>query len=141
MRTTTIIPFLALAGWPFLAASGGPLWPMFAGGPSRNALADSGPASIASPSWVFSLDLSGNPITFVGQTGPVVSRDLVMAVGSITPPERARQWALYAVNRRTGALAWRATLPTPALDSWSTPALDLQHGSVVVASGTFLTAL
>lgn len=122
------------------SALAGPLWPLFAGGPGRTSLADSGPVSIAAPSWVFSTDLSGNQITFVGQSGPVVMRDLVLAVGSITPPQQARQWRLYALDRVTGGLSWSAALPPPAVDSWSTPAIDLEHASVLVGSGLFLTA-
>lgn len=140
MRVTLLIVVGAAAGIAVRPVVAGPDWRMFAGSPGRTSLADSGPASIGAPTWVFSSDGQGNAITFMGQSGPVVTRDLVLVIGSITPAQQTRQWKLFAVDRRTGLPAWAAPLPAPSLDSWSSPALDTEHNSVLVASGAFVTA-
>lgn len=141
MRVWLLILIGTAAGIASRRATAGPDWRMFAGSPARTSLADSGPSSISTPTWVFSTDGQGNAITFMGQSGPVVTRDLVLAIGSITPAQQARQWKLFAVDRRTGLPAWAAPLPAPSLDSWSSPALDTEHNSVLVASGVFVTAI
>ena len=116
-------------------------WTQFAGGPQRTGAAAITAPSISSPAWVRSTDAQGNAITFSGQSGVAVSLDLVLAQGSVTPAAQSKQHKLFAFDRRTGGVVWAAAVPAPALDSWSTPAVDAVHQTVIVASGAFVTAL
>ncbi len=117
----------------------GPEWPQFGGSRGRVSSNDAGPTSISSPTWTFAADTSGNAITFVGQSGPVVSRDIVLAVGSITVASQ-KQYKLWAIDRRTGLQKWSASIAAPAFDSWSSPAIDLRTNTAVVASGSTVAA-
>ncbi len=117
-------------------------WTHFAGAPSRSSTSASMLAPkagvLASPLWTLSQDLQGRAITFVGQSTPVVSPTHVLAIGSVQVT--SRQFSLYAVDRRTGVIAWAAPIASPVLDSWSSPALDLEHHAAIVASGTTLAS-
>lgn len=117
-------------------------WTHFAGDPSRSSTNSSslapGASVLASPLWTVSQDSMARPITFVGQSTPVVSPSHVLAIGSIQLA--AKQFSLYAIHRRTGAIAWAAPIASPTLDSWASPALDLEHNAAIVATGTTLAS-
>lgn len=117
-------------------------WTAFAGDPSRSStnrgsLAP-GAGVLSSPLWTVSTDSEGRAITFVGQSTPIVTPTHVLAIGSIQLA--TRQFSLYAIDRRTGAIAWAAPIASPSLDSWSSPALDMEHHAVIVASGSTLAS-
>lgn len=112
----------------------GPWWAHYAGTGARDASVAGGPSAITEAAWLCSSDAQGRTILFVGQSSPVVSRDLVLAIGSVVISNQ-RQFRLYAVDRRSGALRWEAPVARPASDSWSSPALDLDHNSAIVATG------
>lgn len=117
-------------------------WTHFAGGSSRTSTSTSslapGAGVLASPLWTRSQDLQGRAITFVGQSTPVVSPTHVLVIGSVQLS--SKQFSLYAVDRRTGVISWAAPVSSPVLDSWSSPALDLEHNAAIVASGTTLAS-
>ena len=118
-------------------------WTQYAGGPERTStirLCEFDPSWLASPAWTTSRDSSGRTISFVGHQQPLVSLRDVLAVGSVVNGS-SRRWCLYAFSRRTGQLHWEAPIPTPALDSWSTPAIDVEAQRVYVASGSSITCL
>ncbi len=115
-------------------------WPQLAGSSSRDSTAGAGPKSLGAPAWIVSADQSGSAITFLGQNGPVVTRDLVLAVGS-TGPVNARVYKLVATDRRKGTVAWTHTIATPQLESFSTPAVDERNGECIVASGSTVAAV
>lgn len=129
MSITSILTF------SLLSHAAGPEWPCFAGGVERPSISFTGPASIASPAWTCSVDSSGNTISFVGQSSPAVSRDHVLAIGSISPGG-GKQWRLWAIDRRSGQIAWSAPVAAPVLDSWSSPAVDAGNVSAIVATGS-----
>jgi len=137
----------AISGWcwavPVLAAACGQThgqdWPQFARGPNRVSVspgATAPPLSLAMPRWVLSQDSSSNPITFVGQAGVAAGAGRVVAVGRV-----GGQFKVFCVDAAAGSILWAQPVPATILDSWSTPAIDLEHSLVLVASGAFLTAL
>ncbi|MDX2146789.1 MAG: PQQ-binding-like beta-propeller repeat protein [Planctomycetota bacterium] len=120
----------------------GSTWTHFAGAPHRGGRDAAGPrvSDLASPSWVFSTDSAGNPVRFLGQSGVVVTRDLVIAVGIVIlvggPEPR-----VFAIDRRTGKQAWSAFISQPVANSWSTPVVDESNGTVIVTQASSLRAL
>lgn len=117
-------------------------WTHFAGVASRASTSASslapGAGVLSSPLWTLSQDAQGRAITFIGQSTPVVSQTHVLAIGSIQLA--SKQFNLYAVDRRAGVIAWSAPIASPVFDSWSSPALDLEHNAAIVASGTTLAS-
>jgi outer membrane protein assembly factor BamB len=53
----------------------------------------------------------------------------------------SRVFSLYALDRATGAIRWSAPIDSPALDSWSSPAVDVVAARVYVASGSTVRCL
>lgn len=109
------------------------LWAQFAHDATRNALSAEPGAPLSDVLWTCSKDAQNRTIAFVGQAGVVVSRDRVFAVGSVTVGT-GKEWSLYAVDRRSGTIAWSAAIGAPAFSSFSTPLIDDANGAVVVAS-------
>jgi outer membrane protein assembly factor BamB len=124
---------LALIGLTPLAAAQS--WPQYARSPDRLSLADSLPSSLT-PRWTCTQDPAASPISFAPQSGLVADRTRVFALGKV-----GSQWKLFAISAETGAVWWAAPVPAPLLDSWSSPALDDRHNTVLIASGNAITAL
>jgi outer membrane protein assembly factor BamB len=112
-------------------------WGQFARGPGRVAASD-GAAPLLAARWVRSVDEHGSPITFAGQSGVVVDAPHAYALGRVGG---GGQQKLFALRRTDGGVAWSAPVPLTLLDSWSTPAVDTANGSVIAATGRFVTAV
>lgn len=124
------------------SAEGQTLWTHFARSESRNAMvshADGGaqvtPSHLATPLWVASVDHAARPIVFNGQSGPVVDRERVYALGKSGGSSR-----LFAFRRADGHCLWSAVVPNPVTDSWSTPAIDESGSAIVVGAGNKVSA-
>lgn len=134
-----VLPLVLPCAFAARPTPAGPEWPQFGGSRGRLASNDAGPASISVPAWTFAADTGGNAITFLGQSGPAVSRDSVLAVGSITVSSQT-QFKLWAIDRRTGLARWSAPIAAPYVDSWSSPAVDVRASTAIVATGTTVAA-
>lgn len=108
------------------------VWTHLAGDASRTGVTAGGTLNLSSPSWVVTHDMSGKPITFVGQSSPVVTRDLVLAIGTVDDEGYAY---LFAVDRRSAKIVWQSFVDLPEGSSYSSPAIDERGRSVVVATG------
>ncbi|MBL8963032.1 MAG: PQQ-binding-like beta-propeller repeat protein [Phycisphaeraceae bacterium] len=113
-------------------------WPMVGGSAARTGVSAS-PGLIDSPSWVVSHDQDGRPITFVGQAGVVVSRDVALAIGSVIVSSQ-RQHFLYAADRPTGLIVWSNPITPPTADSWSPPVIDEANRTVITTTGRTVAA-
>lgn len=133
-----------LGVWPALLASACGLppsaWTHFAGEPARGGGSRAGPAiaSLGAPAWTANRDEAGRAVTFAGQAGVVVSRDLVIAPGSVVIG--TTQHRLFAFDRRTGQARWSAPVAAPYLNSWSSAVVDERNRTVTHASGRIVTA-
>ncbi|MCC5822385.1 MAG: PQQ-binding-like beta-propeller repeat protein [Phycisphaerales bacterium] len=133
------------------------IWPSFAGGAERVSVAPlgaEGPISISSPRWVKSGD-EWESFEFYGQSGVVTTPELVIAVGFQTGfPDAAEpdpqhnplagprgQDSVVAFNRVDGSIAWTAPVPIALLDSWSTPAVDAMHNTLILGTGGRMAAI
>ena len=108
------------------------IWAHFAGSAKRNSMpARPAAPSLAQPVWV-------NPdYVTVPQSGLVVDHQRVYALTR----DAANGAYAVALDRITGGEVWATPIAAPILDSWSTPALDLQHGTLIVPTGATLMAL
>ena len=113
------------------------VWTHLASDATRSSAAAGGTLSLSSPSWVVNQDLSSKPIAFVGQSSPVVSRDLVLATGTVDFGDIA---SLFAIDRRDGKLQWQAEIDTPRDSGFSSPAIDERGSTVIVATGETVRA-
>jgi outer membrane protein assembly factor BamB len=111
-------------------------WPQFAGGPQR--LSASGSASVPRVGMVrwSVMQHLGQPVTFPHPGGAIVAGCVVYAVGRAVGGDAA-----LAVDGTTGAVRWAAPVAPPVVGSWSTPALDVGNGVVIVGAGSQLVGL
>lgn len=116
------------------------LWGQVGGGPERGAWREGAAAPVlGSPRWVLAQTAGGQAIDFEPSAG-VVAATLpaarVYAVGRI-----GVQAVAVSVDAETGQVVWTAPVPAAAFGSWSTPALDVSTGLLLVAAGTSVVAL
>lgn len=117
------------------------MWTQLGGGPSRSSVIRGESPDINLLRWTATADQNGNVITFSPQAGVVATETLVYAVGKVSPSgQPANQFRVFAFRRTDGVCVWSSSIPTPALDSFSTPALDRANRAVIVASGSRVRA-
>jgi hypothetical protein len=128
------------------------LWSMFAGGASRVSIAWAGapgPETIATPRWIKDGDSEEN-FEFYGQAGVVTTEHLAIAVGYLVGlgSDGSEPWVgnldndtVVAFSRFDGSVVWTAAIPPALLDSWSTPAVDVIHDSLIITAGDRVMAL
>lgn len=114
---------------------------MQGGSPARTSVVAGDEPDLSLLRWTATRDQSNNVITFVAQGGVVASEGLVFAIGRVSPPGGpSNQYKLFAFRRADGSCAWAGAIPTPVLDSQSTPAIDRANGAVIAASGNRVRA-
>lgn len=116
-------------------------WASFARAASRVSVIEGCLPDLSLHAWTRATDASGLAITFHGQSGVVLSKDSVFAIGRVTPPGQGTQWRLFCFSRDSGTPGWAAPIPAPVLESWSSPCYDVRTASVYVASGSFVTCI
>lgn len=86
--------------------------------------------------WTASTGPSGQSLEFLGQSSVVQSGDHVLALGWV-----GGVFAAIDVRRADGSVRWFTPIAAPALDSWSSPAIDTINETVIVATGRQVRAL
>lgn len=96
-------------------------------------IAAAGP-TLQGPAWVFPASDPSAPAStrFVPQAGVAVDDQRVYAISLPGSGQPARLWAIGVHDGRS---VWSAPIPSPVLESWSPPVLDLRRGAVYVAIG------
>lgn len=122
-----VVPFVLGDGWTHLARS-----------PARDAVTYGAPRNLNNLAWVFRLGLDDE---FVGPSSPVVTDGRVFA--NVRHFENNLQTSnrLVAVDALAGSELWNVPIELDALDSWSSPAVDVRNGTVLIGSGSTLHAL
>lgn len=117
-------------------------WLQFAEGVERTSRSDAPIAlvDLALPTMILQHDAAARPITFIPNATPIVTHDLVLALGSVQIAGQTH-WRLFAFDRRTGAVAWESPLDPPPLGSWASPAYDRRNHAVIVPSASTLLCL
>lgn len=111
---------------------GNGVWTHFAGNAKRNAVPSVAMMpTLDAPAWVNADHVP------VAQTGVVVDDRHVYAI----TVEFGNQYFAAALDRETGTEIWTTPITAIILDSWSSPALDIEHGTLIVATGNTIVAL
>lgn len=111
-------------------------WTQLGGNASHTATPRAIGLHLSPPDWVSTGDGSIT-LSFTPQAG-VVADDLhVYGVGF----DQQFTHHLAAFDQHTGDLAWATEIPFTILDSWSTPAIDANNDTVIVATGFAIVAL
>lgn len=108
------------------------VWTHFAGNAKRHTV----PTLTHSPS-LTTVAWENPEFIPIPQSGLVVDAAHVYAIAR----DAGNATVAVALDRQTGSTVWSAPVAPPILDSWSSPAVDLEHGTLIVASGATLVAL
>jgi outer membrane protein assembly factor BamB len=133
-RLSPVLLMLTLTGAATYAAP----WTHFAGDAARAGVAPAGPVELGEPAWI-ALPPAGTE--FVCNSSPVVCGGRVFVKGrrfSGSTPVSAR---VLAYNSKTGQELWVQDVDLDYYDDWSSPAVDLADGTVIVGAGYRLHAL
>ncbi|MEM9066532.1 MAG: PQQ-binding-like beta-propeller repeat protein [Planctomycetota bacterium] len=128
------VAVIAIAVAPAIACA--QAWPFYGGNTSRvpvvEATADA--TTLDQPAWSLEQVPSG-PVSVLTTTGPVSDGERVFFTADAGGTHR-----LIAIDIVTGIRLWDAEIPTPSQDSWASPAVDEENGSVLSATGDELRA-
>lgn len=137
--TCAALAGVAVGGLVAPIASAQTFWTHFARSEARTGLVGEvgvAAVNVATPLWIASADDAGRAITFNGQSGPVVDRERVYALGRSGGVSRA-----FALRRADGACVWNAIVPNAVTDSWSTPALEEAADAIIICAGNKVLSL
>ena len=116
------------------------IWSHFGGNTRRQSIAylTNTTPSLTSPTWIAAGDGTTTYIP-IAQTGLVVDRSQVYTLAT-NPAQPGSSFAV-AYDRITGGFNWATPIPATVLDSWSTPAIDIQHQQLIIAISNQLIAI
>jgi len=97
---------------------------------------DPGPESLSEIDWIASLDMLEREMEFAGPGGIVIDKKRVYASAWIDNVYHA-----IGVDRESGEVLWTTPLPPPVFNSWATPTIDMENGTVLYAAFDSLIAL
>jgi len=121
------------AGW------GG--WPQFAHDAQRSSQASPGPSGLTAQVWNAGEHPSGTPLVFEGPSSPVVYNGRVYANARHIVNNTHVNNKVMAFDQLTGAVLFETIIDKSVGESWSTPAIDPVHGTVLLGSGSRLFAI
>tara|TARA_A100000171_G_scaffold17866_2_gene16364 strand:+ start:672 stop:2216 length:1545 start_codon:yes stop_codon:yes gene_type:complete len=108
------------------------VWTHFAGNAKRNAVPSiAAMPTLTTPAW------ENTDHVPVPQSGVVVDDRHVYAL----TVEAGNSYFAVALDRETGTGIWTTPIAPVILESWSSPAIDIEHQTLIVASGNTIAAL
>jgi len=114
----------------------GQAWSHYGAGADRVAVRGMvDPIDVEAVAWQAATGPQGEPLAISNETGVVSDGAWGFALGTLDGAP-----TLIAFDALNGVALWTAMVPAPVDDSWSTPAVDLGNGSVLVAAGSGLWA-
>ena len=123
----SVVPGRVLAGGSY---------PQVGGGPGHLGVASGGgPADLSSPRFA-----AGPDLWWVNQSGVVVADGKVIGLTEYDDAGDTYM-GVVAVNEQNGQIVWTGTAPDLVWESWSSPAIDMDNGIVLVASADRVVGL
>lgn len=115
-------------------------WRQLAADAARRGSSTIGPANVSAVLWQATQDGIGRPLVIEGASSPVVHGGRVYCNARHSPSGSYTANKLIAFEQGTGAFAWERVVAKGAASSWSSPAVDAAHGTVLLGSGSRLYA-
>lgn len=115
-------------------------WSQYAGDAAHTAAAVSAPADLSAKLWTVSQNQSGVSLVFEGPSSPVVLDGRLFANARMFSGTTHVANKMVAIDIETGAVEWEAPIAKSILNSWSSPAIDVAQGTVLIGSGNTLYA-
>lgn len=116
-------------------------WPQFAHDAHRSSQSSPGPAGLSAQVWAAGQHPAGTSIVFEGPSSPVVYNGRVYANARHIVNNTHVNNKLMAFDAMTGAVLFETLIDKSVGESWSTPAIDPIHGTVLLGSGSRLFAI
>lgn len=113
-------------------------WTHLAGDPARSSTAQRAPRDLSSVRWITTADPNEQ---FVAQSTPIVAGGRVFVAARRFSGGLQTGNRLIAFDVSDGTRLWATDIEPDVLDSWSSPAVDVRNGTVLVASGNGLYAI
>lgn len=116
-------------------------WPQFAHDARRTSQSSPGPAGLNARIWGAGEHPAGTAIVFEGPSSPVVYDGRVYANARHIVNNTHVNNKVMAFDATTGAVVFETLIDKSVGESWSTPAMDPIHGTVLLGSGSKLFAI
>lgn len=116
-------------------------WPQFAHDARRTSQSSPGPAGLSARVWNAGEHPAGTPIVFEGPSSPVVYNGRVYANARHIVNNTHVNNNLLAFDAATGEVIFQTLIDKSVGESWSTPAIDPVHGTVLLGNGSRLFAI
>ncbi len=115
-------------------------WPQYGGDVRRSSAAVGAPAHLQS-TWSATTDLTGDPFIFEGPSAPAVFDGRVYGYAKQLTNGIFTASKLVAIDATCGDVVFETPLARGQFDSWSAPAVDVIHRTVIIGSGANLYAI
>jgi len=115
-------------------------WPQYGGDVRRSSAAGGAPALLQSI-WTATTDLGGDPLIFEGPSAPAVFDGRVYGYAKQLTNGIFTSNKLVAIDALCGEVVFETPLARGQFDSWSAPAVDVVHRTVIIGSGANLYAI
>lgn len=116
-------------------------WPQFAHDAQRTSQSSPGPAGLSARMWSAAEYPAGTPLVFEGPSSPIVYNGRVYANARHIVNNTHVNNKLVAFDAATGTVQFETIIDKSVGESWSTPAIDPVHGTVLLGSGSRLFAI
>jgi len=115
-------------------------WPQY-GGDGRQSSAAVGAPALLHTTWAATTDLHGEQLIFEGPSAPAVFDGRVYGYAKQLTNGIFTASKLVAIDAVCGDVVFETPLARGQFDSWSTPAVDVMHRTVIIGSGANLYAI
>ncbi len=115
-------------------------WRQLASDAARHGSSTIGPANVSAVLWQATQDGVGRTLVIEGASSPVVYGGRVYCNARHSPSGSYTANKVVALDQGTGAHLWEQVVAKGVLNSWSSPAVDAAHVTVLLGSGNKLYA-
>ncbi len=144
-RRLRALAFIAVIAIPAIAVSSDRTyaddWPQYAGDAAHHSTAVAAPVDLSAHLWTASQNPSGVSLVFEGPSSPVVHQGRLFANARTFTGTTHVANKLVAIDAATGGVLWETPILKGVLNSWSSPAVDAAHDTVLIGSGHTLYAM
>lgn len=116
-------------------------WLQYAGNAERHAHAVNGPAELTANLWTAAMSSIGETIVFEGPSSPVVHDGRIFANARVLTGTTHTANKIVAIDMADGAVLFETPIMKSTLNSWSSPAVDLDQSTVLIGSGNTVYAI